>query len=176
MERDVFYQDQDGRICQTLETAALEEDGREVVIYQEMYGDFEKKADFADHFLARMRPASRPFRQREAEQVPAGMEAAAGMRAKRGTQEDLDADPGETRGQAGDSEGTALLMAFLEAPDSEKKLEILYQMKDCVTDYLVDAMAISLDLDIPQGIVEERYQMLIRSLKTRLRYESRRLR
>ena len=49
-------------------------------------------------------------------------------------------------------------------------------MKDCVTDYLIDTMALSLDMEIPQGVLEDRYQKLIRSLQTVIKYETNRLR
>ena len=41
------------------------------------------------------------------------------------------------------------LMAFLDADTYEEKLEILYRMQLDLNDYLIDTMAVSLDVVIP---------------------------
>jgi hypothetical protein len=73
-------------------------------------------------------------------------------------------------------EGFDDMMKFLDAETCEEKLEILYRMQPVLTDYLIDTMAVSLDVVIPQGTVDERYRQLKGCLETRKRYEINRFR
>ncbi len=68
------------------------------------------------------------------------------------------------------------LMAFLDAETYEEKLEILYQMQLDLNDYLVDTMAVSLDVVIPDGDIDERYRQLKGCLQAKQKYEINRFR
>lgn len=68
------------------------------------------------------------------------------------------------------------LMAFLDADTYEEKLEILYRMEPELNDYLVDTMAISLDVVIPGGDIDERYRQLRGCLQAKQKYEINRFR
>lgn len=68
------------------------------------------------------------------------------------------------------------LMAFLDADTYEEKLEILYRMEPDLNDYLVDTMAISLDVVIPGGDIDERYRQLRGCLQAKQKYEINRFR
>lgn len=155
MERDIFYRDQEGRLLQLLDRAVMNENGRKVVLYQELYGVYARKAEYEDIFLEEMtetgEPVPKPPSVRERES-------------------------GEEKRETCGGTSQELLMSFLDARSYREKLEILYRMKDCITDYLIDTIAISLDLEIPQGIPEDRYQKLIRDLRTLIRYETGRIR
>lgn len=64
-----------------------------------------------------------------------------------------------------------ILLRFLEADHAEDKLEILkYQVND-ITDRLIDDMAASMDLVIPDGPTDERYLKLKNAVATRAKYE-----
>ena len=63
------------------------------------------------------------------------------------------------------------LMAFLDADTYEEKLEILYRMQLELNDYLIDTMAVSLDVVIPEGELFKRYDALKQSIRTRQKYE-----
>lgn len=160
METDIFYRDEEGRLVQVLSQAVMRESGRDVVLYQELFGSYGRKVEYRDVFLASMSAFDGMFSQDEGP-VVSNQAKASGEKTAFGTGED---SPQE------------LLIAFLDAQAYSEKLEILYQMKDCVTDYLIDTMALSLDMEIPQGVLEDRYQKLIRSLRTVMKYEANRLR
>lgn len=66
------------------------------------------------------------------------------------------------------------LEAFLETDSCVRKLEILQHMRSKVTDSILDAMSISMDLENENGSLEEKYYCLERCLKMRIRYEGRR--
>lgn len=68
------------------------------------------------------------------------------------------------------------LMAFLDADTYEEKLEILYRMEPDLNDYLVDTMAVSLDVVIPDGDIDERYRQLRGCLQAKQKYEINRFR
>ena len=68
------------------------------------------------------------------------------------------------------------LMAFLDADTYEEKLEILYRMEPDLNDYLVDTMAVSLDVVIPDGDIDERYRQLRGCLQEKQKYEINRFR
>lgn len=64
------------------------------------------------------------------------------------------------------------LLRFLEAEGAEERSEILkYLSPDEVTDRLIDDMAASLDLVIPDGPTDERYIKLKNAVATRAKYE-----
>lgn len=68
------------------------------------------------------------------------------------------------------------LMAFLDADTYEEKLEILYRMQLDLNDYLIDTMAVSLDVVIPEGDIDERYRQLKGCLQAKQKYEINRFR
>lgn len=68
------------------------------------------------------------------------------------------------------------LLAFLEADSYEKKLEILSGLHATVTDEMIDTMAVSLDIEVKDGDIEQRYQEVLNCLLTMERFECNRLR
>lgn len=68
------------------------------------------------------------------------------------------------------------MMAFLDADTYEEKLEILYRMQPDLNDYLIDTMAVSIDVVIPEGDIDERYRQLKGCLQAKQKYEINRFR
>ena len=68
------------------------------------------------------------------------------------------------------------LLAFLEADSYEKKLEILNNLHATITDSMIDTMAVSLDIEVKDGDIEQRYQEVLNCLLTMERFECNRLR
>ena len=64
-----------------------------------------------------------------------------------------------------------------EIADSyEKKLEILNNLHATITDSMIDTMAVSLDIEVKDGDIEQRYQEVLNCLLTMERFECNRLR
>ncbi|MCM1266795.1 MAG: DUF1653 domain-containing protein [Bacteroidales bacterium] len=69
-----------------------------------------------------------------------------------------------------------LVLAFLDAGSYEERLTILDSLHSRITDDMINTMAVSVDLEIKEGEIEDRYAELRNCLLTFERYECSRLR
>ena len=69
-----------------------------------------------------------------------------------------------------------VLDAFLDSTTYEEKLKILIDMKPRLTEEKVTTMAFAVDISLPEGDVNTKYESLKKSLLIRERYEGSRLR
>ena len=69
-----------------------------------------------------------------------------------------------------------LVMEFLDADSYEERLNILAALQGRITNEMINTMAVSVDLEINDGSVEERYDALKNCLLTLEKYECNRLR
>ena len=68
------------------------------------------------------------------------------------------------------------LLKFLEADTYEQKLEILSMLHPRITDSMIDTMAVSLDVEVKSGDIEQRYSEILNCLLTMERFDCNRLR
>ena len=68
------------------------------------------------------------------------------------------------------------VLEFLDTEDFDERYNILVSLRDELDDQMVNILALALDVVIPEGRIEERYDALKNCLRTRQRYESTRLR
>lgn len=69
-----------------------------------------------------------------------------------------------------------LVLEFLDADSYGQRLSILDSLHNRITDDMINMMAVSADLEIKEGDVEDRYMELRNCLRTFERYECNRLR
>ena len=69
-----------------------------------------------------------------------------------------------------------MLLAFLDADTYEEKLAIFTDMSGRVTDDMLTTMAVSMDIDLKEGELMDRYEELKNCIIMREKYECNRLR
>lgn len=69
-----------------------------------------------------------------------------------------------------------LLIKFLDSDTYEEKLNILVGLHHVITNDMINTMAMALDIEVPEGETETRYEALKNCLITLERYECNRLR
>ena len=68
------------------------------------------------------------------------------------------------------------MLAFLDADSYEQRLLILDSLHNRITDDMINTMAVSEDLEIKEGDLEDRYLELRNCLRTFEKFECNRLR
>ena len=69
------------------------------------------------------------------------------------------------------------MMRFLDTDDFDEKYDILCSLgRDEINDRLIDNLAVTLDVVIPDGPIDKRFDELKVCVRTRKKYESLRLR
>lgn len=68
------------------------------------------------------------------------------------------------------------VVAFLDADTYEQKMNIFSALHDRVTQEMLNTIAVSLDIEVDSGDLEERYRQIQNCLQTFQRYECNRLR
>ena len=71
---------------------------------------------------------------------------------------------------------TVKLIRFLDAYDYKEKLDILTSMRSELNDGLIDIMAESIEVAVPEGDINDRYNSLRKCLLAHTKYEGLRLR
>ena len=73
--------------------------------------------------------------------------------------------------QTGEGEVNEGLMEFLDAETFDERLEVLRKIKNSIDDRTIDAIAVAIDTQIPDGSVEDRYDKLMEHMKMKKKYE-----
>lgn len=150
-----FYRHFKNKLYQIVTVATHSETGEKLVVYQALYGDYGIYARPLDMFVSEVDHVKYPqaeqkYRFERVEHRAKEPEMEAGVNPK--------------------------LLAFLDADDVEEKYQILVSMRDEIDDSLINNMAVAVDVVIPDGDVQKRYDQLKFCLKTKQRYETDRLR
>ena len=182
-----IYKHLKGNLYQITAVAEHTETGEQLVIYQAMYGDFRTYARPLEMFTSRVDrekypDVSQEFRfelqgpesgRQKAESEPAGLEVPEAVSRDEEPQESLSRTDELSEGELALD---PLVLEFLDANSYEKRLNILTGLHHRITDDMITTMAISCDVEIDDGDVEDRYEALKNCLITFQRYESTRLR
>ena len=177
-----IYRHFKNKLYQIVTVATHSETGEQLVIYQALYGDFAVYARPLEMFTSEVDHVKYPevqqkyrFEKVEMQQKPET--AAVSKTTEPETQSVSRPQEQSTEAESATEEGiNPKLMAFLDADDFEEKYNILVSMRDTITDRLINDMAVVLDVVIPEGDLDDRYEALKNCVRTRQRYETMRLR
>lgn len=157
------------KLYQIVTIAEHSETGEKLVIYQALYGNFGVYA----------RPLFMFNSEVDHEKYPAIEQKYRFLLVEEEGQQVLEQQASEQQVQeqrkSQQKDITELLMDFYDAGTYEEKYNILTAMKDGITDVMVDNMAVVLDIVIPEGDLDKRYEELKRCLRTCQKYETSRL-
>ena len=187
-----IYRHFKNKLYQIVTVATHSESGEQLVIYQALYGDFAVYARPLLMFTSEVDHVKDPqvqqkyrFEKVEMQQDKEPVHpvqqkpetAAVSKMAEPETQPVSRPQEQSTEAESATEEGiNPKLMAFLDADDFEEKYNILVSMRDTITDRLINDMAVVLDVVIPEGDLDDRYEALKNCVRTRQRYETMRLR
>lgn len=187
-----IYRHFKNKLYQIVTVATHSESGEQLVIYQALYGDFAVYARPLLMFTSEVDHVKYPqvqqkyrFEKVEMQQDKEPVHpvqqkpetAAVSKMAEPETQPVSRPQEQSTEAESATEEGiNPKLMAFLDADDFEEKYNILVSMRDTITDHLINDMAVVLDVVIPEGDLDDRYDALKNCVRTRQRYETMRLR
>lgn len=157
MEREVksgdLYRHFKNKLYQIVTIAKHSETGEKLVIYQALYGDYGVYARPYDMFISEVDHVKYPevTQKYRFEKIEPAVESST-----------------ETV--------NVKMMEFFDADDLDEKYNILVSMRDEVTDHMINNMAVVMDVVIPEGELDDRYEELKNCLRTKQRYERERLR
>ncbi|MGN0305630.1 MAG: DUF1653 domain-containing protein [Lachnospiraceae bacterium] len=178
-----IYRHFKGNLYKVITLAKDSETDEEVVVYQALYGDYSiyvrSLAQFSEVLDKKKYPQARQkYRFEPADQLVNLDWQERDIQPTKKVQEEDDfvAAPAASRAAAGEEPALdPLLEAFLDADSYRERLNVLRGLEHRITQEMINTMAIVLDLDIPEGTIEKRYQDLENSILTLEKYECNRL-
>lgn len=139
---------------QVICVARNSETQEEMAVYQALYGEFECFVKPLDLFLKEWNGEGE-----QADEIEAPKQ-----------EDDGQEDTGNANPDG--EQANPVLLEFLDADTLEQKYQILKSLGSSVTNRLIDDFAVVLDLVIPDGNLDDRYQQLLNSVRTRQKYEN----
>ncbi|MDD6058283.1 MAG: DUF1653 domain-containing protein [Clostridiales bacterium] len=177
-----IYRHFKNKLYQIVAVATHSETGERLVIYQAMYGTYQIYARPYAMFVGEVDHKKYPramqkyrFEKVEREEL-AKKETKNRKETAAEVHREAQAD-GAAWGHAQNAdEMQEKMMAFFDARDLEEKYNILVSMRNHVTDHMINNMAVVLDVVIPEGEIDDRYESLKACIQTKQRYERERQR
>lgn len=150
--------------------------GEDVVVYQALYGDYTCYTRPLSQFLSETDlekyPDAGQTNRFQKVSVPAGEEKTESRQEKEPLAPALKKAPDRAvLAEPKPGEADPALLAFLDADTMEEKSNILVSIRHRITDRLIDDFAVTLDVVIPEGSVDIRYQQLLNSIRMVQKYE-----
>ena len=184
-----FYRHFKDKLYQVKGTAIHSETKEKMVIYQGLYGSYEMYVRPYDMFLSEVDHIKYPdvvqkYRfelidiktgkslEADYEENNQNMESEKSEK----SEESEELEESEESEKAEESEQDSKLIRFLDAYDYKEKLDILTSMRGELNDGLIDIMAESIEVAVPEGDITDRYNSLRKCLMAHTKYEGLRLR
>lgn len=200
-----FYRHFKNKLYQIITVAKHSETGGQLVIYQALYGDFGVYARPLEMFMSEVDHEKYPdvTQKYRFERVELSPDVTGEVQLETGVQGEyaiknsvenknvleshVEQNQVETLGQnkheslssrEDEDEGgiNPKVLEFLDSEDFDERYNILVALRDEIDDQMINTLAVALDVVIPEGDIDDRYDQLKMCLRTRQRYESNRLR
>lgn len=193
-----FYRHFKDKLYQVKGTAIHSETKEKMVIYQGLYGSYEMYVRPYDMFLSEVDHIKYPdvvqkYRfelidiktgkslEADYEENNQNMESEKSEISEESEKsEELEkleeSKESEKSEESEESEEDSKLIRFLDAYDYKEKLDILTSMRGELNDGLIDIMAESIEVAVPEGDITDRYNSLRKCLMAHTKYEGLRLR
>lgn len=184
-----FYRHFKDKLYQVKGTAIHSETKEKMVIYQGLYGSYEMYVRPYDMFLSEVDHIKYPdvvqkYRfelidiktgkslEADYEENNQNMESEKSEK----SEESEKLEESKESEELEESEEDSKLIRFLDAYDYKEKLDILTSMRGELNDGLIDIMAESIEVAVPEGDITDRYNSLRKCLMAHTKYEGLRLR
>ena len=187
-----FYRHFKDKLYQVKGTAIHSETKEKMVIYQGLYGSYEMYVRPYDMFLSEVDHIKYPdvvqkYRfelidiktgkslEADYEENNQNMESEKSEELEK-LEELEELEESKESKESKESEEDSKLIRFLDAYDYKEKLDILTSMRGELNDGLIDIMAESIEVAVPEGDITDRYNSLRKCLMAHTKYEGLRLR
>lgn len=187
-----FYRHFKDKLYQVKGTAIHSETKEKMVIYQGLYGSYEMYVRPYDMFLSEVDHIKYPdvvqkYRfelidiktgkslEADYEENNQNMESEKSEESEE-LEELEESEESKESEESEESEEDSKLIRFLDAYDYKEKLDILTSMRGELNDGLIDIMAESIEVAVPEGDITDRYNSLRKCLMAHTKYEGLRLR
>lgn len=179
-----IYRHFKGNLYQIVSLAEHTETGEKLVIYQALYGTFQVYARPLSMFMEKVDKQKYPSVSQEYRfELQTDLKKEAEVQ-----KQEIVREPEENTiditNKTEDTDNTwekdvdidPLVLEFLDAKSHEERLNTLAALHHRITDEMINTMAIVMDVEIPEGDLEERYMQLRQSLLLLDKFEVSRLR
>lgn len=181
-----FYRHFKDKLYQVKGTAIHSETKEKMVIYQGLYGSYEMYVRPYDMFLSEVDHIKYPdvvqkyrfelIDIKTGKSLESDYEENNQNMESEKSEESEELEESEESEKSEESEQDSKLIRFLDAYDYKEKLDILTSMRGELNDGLIDIMAESIEVAVPEGDITDRYNSLRKCLMAHTKYEGLRLR
>lgn len=193
-----FYRHFKDKLYQVKGTAIHSETKEKMVIYQGLYGSYEMYVRPYDMFLSEVDHIKYPdvvqkyrfelidiktgksleadYEENNHKMESGKLEELQELEESEESEKSEESEESEESEKSEDSEEDSKLIRFLDAYDYKEKLDILTSMRGELNDGLIDIMAESIEVAVPEGDITDRYNSLRKCLMAHTKYEGLRLR
>ena len=181
-----FYRHFKDKLYQVKGTAIHSETKEKMVIYQGLYGSYEMYVRPYDMFLSEVDHIKYPdvvqkyrfelIDIKTGKSLEADYEENNQNMESEKSEELEELEELEESEESEESEEDSKLIRFLDAYDYKEKLDILTSMRGELNDGIIDIMAESIEVAVPEGDITDRYNSLRKCLMAHTKYEGLRLR
>lgn len=173
-----FYKHFKDKLYQVKGIAYHSETKEKMVVYQALYGDYSLYVRPYEMFLSEVDHVKYPdvTQKYRFEQVFLdGSEMPQNKVVKNADTSSSGEQPQEVEKQTTESGLHPGLEKFLDADTYQEKMDILKFLRNSIDDKMIDTMAVSLDVEVPEGSLDSRYQSLMNCIRMQTKYETNRL-